>query len=79
MIGTVVLLLLTIFGDNHEHLNSPGVQLSVSPIRYESLKQCENEKDTVLRAVQRQVNTTNRRLRKYYRVDLVLTAKCVVL
>lgn len=48
---TLILMMIAVSGDNVNHLNSGGFQLSIAPMRYESMADCNKEKSIVARRV----------------------------
>ena len=76
---TLVLMMLAVSGDNVGHLNSAGVQLSITPMRYESLEDCNEDKPLVERRVTawvRRLEIDNRRLG---RGEITVRAACEVI
>lgn len=48
---TLILMMIAVSCDNVNHLNSAGFQLSIAPVRYESMADCNNDKGIVSRRV----------------------------
>ena len=48
---TLILMMIAVGGDNVDHLNSAGFQLSITPMRYESMAACNDDKGIVARRV----------------------------
>jgi hypothetical protein len=48
-------MMLSVVGNNVSHLNSEGFQIQVSPIRYETMAACEEERKTMISMVEHQL------------------------
>lgn len=44
----LVLLVITMLGNNHAELRNAGIQVSVSPVVFRSMEECERDRDAVL-------------------------------